>query len=385
MPRKKKITINSPQKEKFVPQEEEFVPQEEEFVPQEEESLQELGQKIQAARIAKNLSLESVSGHLHIAVKILEAIEGGDLEKGPTPVFMRGLVRTYCQYLEIDKTDFVDRIEQLLKSAEQGEQQLKTLKPVIEIRESHPIRNIVIILVFVLVGYLLYSIYSSQIPFFLAQDNNTQSNSAMVAVEDKLAESENIIFTDEGIVKSPQSVKQSKQEPAASEKFIPEQIEASGETSSVEDSNLVKTDTTGESNTTPDTVTEKTETDDVLAATDRTSEKLEIESEISLTDPNQTNLSELSQSEVEQDLMEPLTLEVEASEGTWISISVDGNEAKDIRLSTDEIHQWEAKKEYLLTLGNTHAVRILLNGREIETNRTHQLLTDWVIDKSFLP
>ena len=383
---KKKITVNSPQKEKFIPQEEEFVPQEEEFVPQEEESLQQLGQKIREARIAKNLSLESVSGHLHIAVKILEAIEEGKPEKGPTPaVFMRGLVRTYCHYLGIDKTGIADKIEQFLKSAEQGKQQLKTLKPVIEIRESHPIRNIVVVLVLMTGGYLLYSIYSSQIPFFLAQDNNTQSKSAMVAVEDKLAENEKIIVTDNVIVTSPQSVKQSKQEPAASEKFIPEQIEASGETSSVEDSNLVKTDTTGESNTTPDTVTEKTETDDVLAATDRTLEKLEIESEISLTDPNQTNLSELSQSEVEQDLMQPLTLEVEASEGTWISISVDGNEAKDIRLGTDEIHQWEAKKEYLLTLGNTHAVRILLNGREIETNRTHQLLTDWVIDKSFLP
>ena len=130
---------------------------------------------------------------------------------------------------------------------------------------------------------------------------------------------------------------------------------------------------------------EKTETEEGFAATNRTSEKLDIESEKSLTDSNQTNLSELSQPEVEQDVLEPLTLEVEASEGTWISISVDGNEAKDIRLSTDEIHQWEAKKEYLLTLGNTHAVRILLNGREIETNRTHQLLTDWVIDKSFLP
>ena len=375
---KKKITVNSPQKEKFIPQEEEFV-------PQEEESLQQLGQKIREARIAKNLSLESVSGHLHIAVKILEAIEEGKPEKGPTPVFMRGLVRTYCHYLGIDKTGIVDKIEQLLKSAEQGKQQLKTLKPVLEIRESHPIRNIVTVLVLVTGGYLFYSIYFSQIPFFLAQDNNTQSKSAMVAVEDKLAENEKIIVTDDGIVTSPQSVKQSKQEPAASEKFIPEQIEASGETSSVEDSNLVKTDTTGESNTTPDTVTEKTETDDVLAATDRTLEKLEIESEISLTDPNQTNLPELSQSEVEQDLMQPLTLEVEASEGTWISISVDGNEAKDIRLGTDEIHQWEAKKEYLLTLGNTHAVRILLNGREIETNRTHQLLTDWVIDKSFLP
>jgi len=375
---KKKIKVNSPQKEKFIPQEEEFVPQ--------EESLHQLDQKIREARIAKNLSLESVSGHLHIAVKILEAIEEGKPEKGPSPVFLRGLVRTYCHYLGIDKTGITDKLEQLLKSDDEGKRQIKTLTPVIEISESHLIRNIMTVLVLVTGGYLFYSIYSSQVPFFLAQDNNTHSKSAMVAVEDKLAETEkNIVADDDGIITSPQSVKQSKQEPAASVIFIPEQIEASGETSSVEDPNLVKTDTTGESNTTLNTVTEKTETDDVLAATDRISEKLKIESEISLTDPNQTNLPELSQSEVEQDLMEPLTLEVEASEGTWISISVDENEAKDIRLGTDEIHQWEAKKEYLLTLGNTHAVRILLNGREIETNRTHQLLTDWVIDKSFLP
>ena len=112
---------------------------------------------------------------------------------------------------------------------------------------------------------------------------------------------------------------------------------------------------------------------------------MDIQSRKSVTVPNQTNLSGLSLTEVEQGILEPLTLEVEASEGTWISISVDGNEAKDIRLRTDEIHQWEAKKEYLLTLGNTHAVRILLNGREIETNRTHQLLTNWLIDKRFLP
>ena len=360
MPRKKKITINSPQKE--------------EFIQQEEESLQQLGQKIREVRITKNLSLESVSGHLHIAIKILEAIEDGDPEKGPNPVFMRGLVRTYCQYLGIDKTDIIDKIEKLLKSAEKGEQKLKTLKPVIEKRESHTIRYIVVVLVLMTGGYLLYSIYSSQIPFFLVQDNNTQSNSAMVAVEDILAESENIIDIDEVIVKSPQSVKQSKQEPAASE-----------ETSYMEDSNLLKTDNTEDNNNPADTITEKTETDEAFAITNRTSEKLDIESEISLTVPNQKNLSELSQPEVEQDYLEPLTLEVEASEGTWISISIDGNEAKDIRLSTDEIHQWEAKKEYLLTLGNTHAVRILLNGREIETNRTHQLLTDWLIDKSFLP
>ena len=372
MPRKKKITINSPQKEKFVPQEEEIVPQEEESLQQEEESLQKLGQKIREARIAKNLSLESVSGHLHIAVKILEAIEEGDPEKGPSPVFMRGLVRTYCLYLEIERTDIADKLDQYLKSSVKGEQQLKTLKPVIEIRESHQIRNILVVLVLATVGILLYSIYSSQIPFFLANDNTSQSNTAMVAVEDKLAESENIIVTDEGIVKSPQSVKQYKNEPDASEKIVLKQIVASG-------------DNTGGGNSPAGTLNQKTESDKVFAATNIISKKLDIESEIRLTVTNQTNLSELSQPEVEQDFLERLALEVEASEGTWISISVDGNEAKDIRLSTDEIHQLEAKKKYLLTLGNTHAVRILLNGREIETNRTHQLLTNWVIDKSFLP
>ena len=170
MPRKKKITINSPQKEKFV--------------PQEEESLQQLGQKIREERIAKNLSLESVSGHLHIAVKILEAIEEGHPEKGPNPVFLRGLVRTYCQYLGIDKTDIVDKIEQFLKSDEKGEQQLKALKPVIKIRESHPIRNIVFVLVLLTGGYLLYSIYYSQIPFFLTQNNNSQPNICLLYTSD---------------------------------------------------------------------------------------------------------------------------------------------------------------------------------------------------------
>lgn len=41
--------------------------------------------------------------------------------------------------------------------------------------------------------------------------------------------------------------------------------------------------------------------------------------------------------------MEPLVLEVEASEDTWISIAVDKKETKDVRLEADKIQQWEAK------------------------------------------
>ena len=311
----------------------------------------------------------------------MEAIEEGDTEKGPKPVFLRGLIRTYCHYLEIDKNDVVDKIEQYLKSDATEKQELKTLQPIFEIKESHPIRNILVLLVLIAGGYLLYATYSYQISSFLTQDNHTQSKSAIVAVEEKLAENEKNFVTDDGMITSTQSLKKSKQKQVVSENVFPQNIEPS----SIEDSNQLKSDSTKRSDSTADTVTEKTEKNEVLTKTDKTSEKLDVESQMSLTDPNKTNISELSQPKVVQDFLEPLTLEVEASEGTWISISVDGNEAKDIRLSTDEIHQWEAKKEYLLTLGNTNAVRILLNGREIETNRTHQLLKDWLIDKSFLP
>ena len=379
MPRKKKINVDSPQKEKFVPEEEEFVPEEEEFVPEEEpvpkeeDSLNLLGKQIREARIAKNLSLESVSGHLHIAVKILQAIEDGTPEKGPKPVFLKGLVRTYCHYLEIKNTDIVNKIERLLSLDEQDKQPLKTFKPVNEIKEPHPIRNIVVIMILLTGVYLLYSFYSNQFPSFLAKDNNTKSNSAILLVDEKLAENEITIDSDFKISSSLKSEKLSKQEFATIEKKVSEKTETLGE-KSLKDANQVRADyTLGSSNSVNNTA------DKIL------SDEVFTESEKSLPDTNKTNISELSQPEIEQEFLEPLTLEVEASEGTWISISVDGNEATDIRLSTDEIHQWEAKKKYLLTLGNTNAVRILLNGREIETNRTHQLLTDWLIDKRFLP
>ena len=257
MPRKKKIIVNTPQKEKFVPKEEEFVPKEEEFVPKEEDSLKQFGQKIREARIAKNLSLESVSGHLHIAVKILEAIEEGDAKKGPKPVFLRGLVRTYCQYLGIDKNDVVDKIEQHLKSDATGKQELKTLKPIFEIKESHPIRNILVLLVLIAGGYLLYATYSYQISSFLTQDNHTQSKSAIVAVEEKLAENEKNFVTDDGMITSTQSLKKSKQKQVVSENVFPQNIEPS----SIEDSNQLKSDSTRRSRSMVDTVTEKTEKD----------------------------------------------------------------------------------------------------------------------------
>ena len=326
MPRKK-VVNSGPKKEKFIPLEDEIISEEkvvvpeEEIILEEEESLQILGQQIREARITNNLSLESVSGHLHIPVKTLKSIEDGCEGNQLPPVFLRGLVRSYCLFLELENTGIIDKTNRLLKSDDENKQlNLKSLRPVYENRESKPIGIILTVLVLIVGGIFVYSFYFLQTPFSFNGDNETITEPLVVEVEPII----------EPVQKSTPAIQESVS-PAEPSPEIPE-----------------------------------------------------VSTEITLVEKKTESIQIIKPVAV-QNTVEPLVLEVEASEDTWISIAVDKKETKDVRLETDKIQQWEAKKQYLLTLGNTHAVRVLLNGREIETNRAHQLLTDWVIDASLLP
>ena len=325
MPRKK-VVKTGPKKEKFIPLEDEIISEEEvvpeeEIIPEEEESLQLLGQQIREARITKNLSLESVSGHLHIPLKTLQSIEDGCKGNVLPPVFLRGLVRSYCLFLGLENTGIIDKTDRLLKSDDENEQlNLKSLRPVYENRESKPIGIILTVLVLIVGGFFVYSFYFLQTPFSFNGDNETITVPLVVEVEPII----------EPVQKSTPAIQESVS-PAEPSPEIPE-----------------------------------------------------VSTEITLVEKKTEN-TQIIQPVAVQNTVEPLVLEVEASEDTWISIAVDKKETKDVLLEADKIQQWEAKKQYLLTLGNTHAVRVLLNGREIETNRAHQLLTDWVIDASLLP
>jgi len=326
MPRKKVVNTGS-KKEKFIPLEDEIISEkevvvpEEEIIPEEEESLQLLGQQIREARITNNLSLESVSGHLHIPVKTLQSIEDGCEGNLLPPVFLRGLVRSYCLFLGLENTGIIDKTDRLLKSDDENEQlNLKSLRPVYENRESKPIGIILTVLVLIVGGFFVYSFYFLQTPFSFNGDNETITEPMVVEVEPII----------EPVQKSTPAIQE------------------------------------------------------FVSLAEPSPEIPEVSTEITLVEKKTEN-TQIIQPVALQNTVEPLVLEVEASEDTWISIAVDKKETKDVQLEADKIQQWEAKKQYLLTLGNTHAVRVLLNGREIETNRAHQLLTDWVIDASLLP
>jgi len=176
---RKKVVKTGPKKEKFIPLEDEIISEEEvvpeeEIIPEEEESLQLLGQQIREARITINLSLESVSGHLHIPLKTLQSIEDGCKGNVLPPVFLRGLVRSYCLFLGLENTGIIDKTDRLLKSDDENEQlNLKSLRPVYENRESKPIGIILTVLVLIVGGFFVYSFYFLQTPFSFNGDNET--------------------------------------------------------------------------------------------------------------------------------------------------------------------------------------------------------------------
>lgn len=73
-------------------------------------STHELGKALAQARTARGLTLLDVERDTRISSKYLQALEEGQLEVLPAPVYARAFMRTYAQYLGLNATSFVQRM-----------------------------------------------------------------------------------------------------------------------------------------------------------------------------------------------------------------------------------------------------------------------------------
>jgi cytoskeleton protein RodZ len=71
---------------------------------------EELGKTLSEARIARGLTLRDVERDTRISLRYLEALEQGDLEVLPAPVYARAFTRTYAQYLGLNATAMVQAL-----------------------------------------------------------------------------------------------------------------------------------------------------------------------------------------------------------------------------------------------------------------------------------
>ena len=130
----------------------------------------ELGAIFRRERERRGLSKQAVVMATRISTRNLEALEQGELERLPHPVYAKGFVRNYAKYLGMDAEEMVRVVEVELSGLEEGTArgmsealatqppQRPDMAPVNEKKSTWP----TVLLLLVLVGVLAWLIFSME-------------------------------------------------------------------------------------------------------------------------------------------------------------------------------------------------------------------------------
>ena len=80
----------------------------------------EIGMLLAQARTDIPLSIEEASQMLHIRVRYLEALEEGRLELIPSPVYAKGYLQRYTNFLHLDGDEIMRRFEEVAGLSARG-------------------------------------------------------------------------------------------------------------------------------------------------------------------------------------------------------------------------------------------------------------------------
>lgn len=66
-----------------------------------------IGSYLRTRREALGVSLDEIGAATKIRLGLLEALESEDFPRLPAPIFVKGFLRSYCQYLNLDAVPIV--------------------------------------------------------------------------------------------------------------------------------------------------------------------------------------------------------------------------------------------------------------------------------------
>jgi flagellar hook assembly protein FlgD/transcriptional regulator with XRE-family HTH domain len=118
-----------------------------------------LGEQLRAQRERKNITLEQAAGDTRIREKFLKALEDGDYRTLPGPVYTRGFLRNYAEYLDLETDELLTLYHH--ESGRPAEPvQTRTFKPYRPIaRRNLVFRPVIFLPVIILAGVALFGGY----------------------------------------------------------------------------------------------------------------------------------------------------------------------------------------------------------------------------------
>jgi len=119
------------------------------------------GNLLKAAREAQDISIEAVSKYLHLTVPTILSIEADYYEKMPAPVYVRGYLRRYAQFVKLDPEEILNAFEQNIEIKSKILEEIPSYAKRKPITSSHVgfrfLTYILLVVLLILVGLWIHS------------------------------------------------------------------------------------------------------------------------------------------------------------------------------------------------------------------------------------
>ncbi len=106
------------------------------------------GDRLQAARIEQNLSIEDVANRLHLSVSILQSIEENNFDDITAPIFVKGYLRAYARIVSLSEEDMIQQYVEFYSGEDPPINKISNTLPDISARDVKWTTYIVILVLF---------------------------------------------------------------------------------------------------------------------------------------------------------------------------------------------------------------------------------------------
>jgi cytoskeletal protein RodZ len=158
-----------------------------------------VGQQLSERRLAQGLSQEQLAGRMHLGIEQLAALESGDRDKLPEPVFIKAMVRRLSNHLELDADALVASLGSLSDGAvsnKQVSQQKGPISPPLQ-PPSRPEKGAIWLWLVLIGATALGALAWVQRAALLELIQQPQSNSASATAKTTTTSNESITTTPE--------------------------------------------------------------------------------------------------------------------------------------------------------------------------------------------
>jgi cytoskeleton protein RodZ len=287
-----------------------------------------IGDFFKQVRETKGLTVEEVASKTRIRTDFVKALEEGNFAKLPDQVFARGFVRSYARSLGLDEDDAIHRFIQSAGAfyEKQDERERLKVRQAEEERKRQANRKAVAIAIGIAILTLVILLSREQSSLLVRR---TPTEPPLTST--KRTTTPEATKTD--AVRPPGDSSSSTAKSKPSETFSPSPSTRT-ETSPAHGTAPAVTGAVPQPSTTP--VPPPAASDGTMAG-------------LSMDGPANT--------------AEPLVLDLEATELSWVVIQVDGGSPQEALLRPGEKAKWKGQDQFILTLGNAGGVKAELNGK----------------------